>query len=163
MCSKHSTYGNQFISFVQLCPTVCNPMDCSTPGLLVHHQFPELADSHVHGIPNAIQPSHPLSSPSSWPSFLPSIRIFSNETVLCIRWAKYWSCSFSVSSSSAKSGLIPHNHGVMAEWAQEGLEEFKVRSGVSDDIYLVQDKEQWLRFAGAALKRYHRSRKEKPT
>ena len=85
LCSKHSPYGNQFISFVQLCPTVCNPMDCSTPGLLVHHQLPELAETQVHGIPDAIQPSHPLPSPSSWPSFLPSIRIFSNVAILCIR------------------------------------------------------------------------------
>ena len=51
----------------------------------------------------------------------------------------------------------------MAAWAQEGLEEFKVRSGVSEEIYLVQCKEQWLHVAGAALKRYHRSRKEMPT
>ena len=100
LCSKHSPYGIQFISFVQLCPTVCSLRNCSTPWFLVHHQLPELAESHVHGIPDAIQPSHTLSSPSSWPSFLPSIRIFSNEAVLCIRWTKYWSCSFSVSPSS---------------------------------------------------------------
>ena len=122
MCLKHSPYCNQFISFVQLCPTVCNPRDCSTPGFLVHHQLPELAETQVYGIPDAAQPSHPLSSSSPWPSFLPSIRIFPNETVLCIRWTKYWSCSFSVSPSSEQSGLIPHVHEVVTAWAQEGLE-----------------------------------------
>ena len=58
----------QFSSVSQLCPTLCNPMDCSRPGLPVHHQFPELAQTHVHGVGDDIQPSHPLSSPSS-PSF----------------------------------------------------------------------------------------------
>ena len=58
----------QFNSVSQLCPTLCNPMDCSRPGLPVHHQFPELAQTHVHGVGDDIQPSHPLSSPSS-PSF----------------------------------------------------------------------------------------------
>ena len=101
LCSKHSPYCNQFISFVQLCPTLCNPMcDCSTSGFLVHQQLAELAETQVHGIPNAIQPSNPLSYPSPWPSFLPSIRIFSSETVDCIRWTKYWSCSFSISPSN---------------------------------------------------------------
>ena len=48
LCSKHSPYGNQFISFVQLCMTVCNPRFCSTPGFLVHHQLPELAEIQIH-------------------------------------------------------------------------------------------------------------------
>src|SRR5574340_1048679 len=81
MCSKHPPYCNPFISVVQLCPNVCNPMDCSTPGFLVHHQLPELAETQVHRIPDAIQPSHPLSFPSPWPLYLPSIRIFSNDIV----------------------------------------------------------------------------------
>ena len=100
LCSKHSPYGNQFISFVQLCMTVCNPRFCSTPGFLVYHQLPELAEIQIHWILDAILTSHPLSTPSPWPSFLSSIRIFSNETVLCIRWTKNWSFSFSVSPSS---------------------------------------------------------------
>ena len=53
-----------FSSVVQSCPTLCNPMDCSMPGLPVHHQLPELAQPHVHRVGDAIQPSHPLSSPS---------------------------------------------------------------------------------------------------
>ena len=51
-------------SVAQLCPTLCDPMDCSTPGFLVHHQLPELAETHVHQVGDAIQPSHPLSPPS---------------------------------------------------------------------------------------------------
>ena len=58
----------QFGSVTQLCPTLCDPMDCSTPGFPVHHQFPELTQTHVHQVGDAIQPSHPLSSPSS-PTF----------------------------------------------------------------------------------------------
>ena len=54
----------QFSSITQSCPTLCNPMDCSTPGFLVLHHFPELAQTHVHRGSDAIQPSHPLSSPS---------------------------------------------------------------------------------------------------
>ena len=54
----------QFSSVTQLCPTLCNPMDCSMPGLPVHHQLPELAQTHVHRVGDAIQPSHPLSFPS---------------------------------------------------------------------------------------------------
>ena len=54
----------QFSSIAQLCPTLCNPMDCSTPGLPVHHQLPELAQTHLHRVADAIQPSQPLPSPS---------------------------------------------------------------------------------------------------
>ena len=53
-----------FSSVPQLCPTLCDPMDCSTPGFPVHHQLPELTQTHVHQVDDAIQPSHPLSSPS---------------------------------------------------------------------------------------------------
>ena len=80
-------------------------MDCSTPGLLVHHQLPELAQTHVHPIGDAIQPSHPLC-PLLLPSIFPSIRVFSNESVLHIRWPKYWSFSFSISPSKEHPGLI---------------------------------------------------------
>ena len=54
----------QFGSVAQSCPTLCDPMDCSTPGLPVHHQLPEFTQTHVHRVGDAIQPSHPLSSPS---------------------------------------------------------------------------------------------------
>ena len=60
-----STYF-QFSSVAQSCPTLCDPMDCSTPGFPVHHQLPELAQTHVHRIGDAIQPSHPLLSPFTY-------------------------------------------------------------------------------------------------
>ena len=81
-------------------------MDCSTPGLPIRHQLPELTQTHVHRISDAIQPSHPLLSPSP-PAFnLSVIRVFSSESVLRIKWSKYWSFNFSVSPSSEYSGLI---------------------------------------------------------
>ena len=79
-------------------------MHCSTPGFPVHHQLPELAQTHVRRVSDAIQPSHPLSSPLLLPSIFPSIRVFSNESVLRVRWPKYW--SFSISPSNEYSGLI---------------------------------------------------------
>ena len=82
------------------------PMDCSMPGFFVHHQLPELTQTHVHGVSDAIQPSHPLSSPLLLPSIFPSIRVFSSELVLSLRWPKYWNFSFSISPSSEYSGLI---------------------------------------------------------
>ena len=96
----------QFSSVAQSCPTLCNPMDCSMPGFPVHHQLLELAQTHVHWVSNAIQPSHSLSSPFLLPSVFPSIRLFSKESVLCIMWPKDWSFSFSISSSNEYSGLI---------------------------------------------------------
>ena len=64
----------QFSSVAQSCPTLCDPMDCSTPGLPVHHQLPELAQTHVHRVSDTIQPSHPLSSPSS-----PTFNLFQHQ------------------------------------------------------------------------------------
>ena len=81
-------------------------MDSSTPGFPVHHQLPELAQTHVHRVSDAIQPYHPLSSPSP-PAFnLSSISVFSNESVFRITWPKYWSFSFSVSPANEYLGLI---------------------------------------------------------
>ena len=169
-------FSSQFSSVAQSCLTLCDPMDCNTPGFPAHHQLLELAQTHVHQVGNAIQPSHPLSSPSPpalnlfipilhgniylirafshsvvsfvtsgtserqaslsitnfqsllklisiksvmpsnhlipcypllfLPSIFPSIRAFSSESVLRIRWPKYWSYSFSISPSSEYSGLI---------------------------------------------------------
>ena len=81
-------------------------MDCSTPGLPVCHQLLELARTHVHEVGDAIQPSHPVLSPSPPTSIFPSIRVFSSESALRIRWPKYWSFSFSISPSNEYSGLI---------------------------------------------------------
>ena len=81
-------------------------MECSTPGFPVQHQLVDLAQTHVHRVSDVIQPSHPLSFPSP-PGFnLSHIRIFSNESVLLIRWAKYWNFNFSKSPSNEYSGLI---------------------------------------------------------
>ena len=93
-------------SVAQSCPTLCNPMDCSTPGLPVHHKLLELAQTHVHWVGDAIQPSHPLSSLSPPIFNLPGIRVFSKKLVLRIGWPKYWSFSFSISPSNEYSGLI---------------------------------------------------------
>ena len=95
----------QFSSVAQSCPTLYNPMNCSTPGLPVHQQLPESTQTHVHWVSNAIQPSHPLC-PLLLPSIFPSIRVFFNESALRIRWPKYWNFSFSISPSNGYSGLI---------------------------------------------------------
>ena len=97
----------QFSSVTQSSPTLCDPMDCSSPGLPVHHQLPKFTQTHVHWVGDAIQPSHPLSSPLLLlPSIFPSTRVFSNKWVLRIRWPKYWSFSFKISPSNEHSGLI---------------------------------------------------------
>ena len=97
----------QFSSVAQSCPTLCGPMDCSMPGFPVLHCLPELAQTHVHWVIDAIQPSHLLLAPSPPASIFPSIRVFSKESVLCIKWPKYWSFSFSICASNEDSGLIP--------------------------------------------------------
>ena len=81
-------------------------MDCSTLGFPVHHQLRELTQTHVYQVGDAIQASHPLSSPSPPALNLSQNQGLSNESVLRIRWAKYWSFSFSISPSNEYSGLI---------------------------------------------------------
>ena len=92
-------FGDQSSSVDQSCPTLCNPMDCSRPGFPVHHQLSEC--TQTHGIKSVIPSNHlifcrPLLLP---PSIFVSVRVFSNESVLRIRWPKYWSFSFSISPS----------------------------------------------------------------
>ena len=97
---------HQFRTVAQSCPILCDPMNCSTPGLPVHHQLSEFTQTHVHRVGDAIQPSHPLFSPSP-PTFnLSQHQVYSDESVLHIRWSKYWSFSFSISPSKEYSGLI---------------------------------------------------------
>ena len=81
-------------------------MDCSTPGFPVLHYLLELAQTHVHRVSDAIQPPHPLLPLLLLPSIFPSIRVFSSESALHMRWAKYWSFSFSICPSNEYSGLI---------------------------------------------------------
>ena len=97
----------QSSSVTQRCPALCEPMDCSTLGFFVHHQLLQLTQTHVHWVGDAIQPSHPLSSPSP-PAFSLSQThwVFSSESVLHIRWPKYWSFSYSINLSNEYSGLI---------------------------------------------------------
>ena len=96
----------QFSSVAQSYPTLCDPMNCSMPGLPVHHQLPEFTETHIHWVSDAIQPSHSLPSPSPPALNLSSIRVFSNESAVCIRWPKYWRFSFNVSPCSEHPGLI---------------------------------------------------------
>ena len=96
----------QFSSVSQLYPTLCNPMECSTPDFPVHHQLPELTQMHIHSVGDAIQPSHPLSFLCLLPSIFPRIRVFSDRSVFHSRWPEYWSFSFSISPSCEYSGLI---------------------------------------------------------
>ena len=87
-----------FSHSVQLCLTLCDLMGCSMPGFPIHHQLTELTQTHVH-----LTLCHPLLLP---PSIFLSIRVFSNESVLPIRWSNYWSFSFSISPSNEYSGSI---------------------------------------------------------
>ena len=93
-------------SVSQSCPTLCDPVNCSMPGLSVHHQLPEFTQTHIHRVGDAIHPSHPLSSHSPPALIPPSIRVFSNESTLHMRWPKYWSFSFSISPSKEHPGLM---------------------------------------------------------
>ena len=92
-------------SVIQLCLTLCDPMNSSTPGLPVHQQLPEFTQTHPSS-----QWCHPAISSSVFPfsscPIPPSIRVFSNESTLCIRWPKYWSFSFGIIPSKEHPGLI---------------------------------------------------------
>ena len=98
----------KFSSVALSCLTLCHPLDSSMPGLPVHHQLPEFTQTHVHWVSDAIQPSHPLSSPS-----LPTFNHSQHQdlfkwvsSLLKCWWPKYWSFSFNISPSSEHSGLI---------------------------------------------------------
>ena len=107
---KHfSTFPRQSSSVTQSCLTVCDSMDCSTPGFPDHHQLLELAQTDVLQVgdpSNGLILCHPLLL---LPSDFPSISILSNESVFCIRWTKYW--SFSISASNEYLGLISSRIG----------------------------------------------------
>ena len=101
-----SWYLYQFSSVAQLCPTLCNPMDCNTPGLPVHHQLPEFTQTHIHRVTDAFQPSHPLSSPSP-----PALNLSQHQGLF--KWvsssnqvAKVLELQLSISLSNDYSGLI---------------------------------------------------------
>jgi len=96
-------------------------MNRSTPGLPVHHQLPEFTQTHVHRVGDAIQPSHPLSSLLFLPPVPPSIRVFSSESTLRMRWPKYWSFSFSISPSKEHPGLISFRMDWLDLFAVQGI------------------------------------------
>ena len=96
----------QFSSVTQSCLTLCYPMNRSTPGLPVHHQLLEFTETHVHQVSDAIQNLILCRPLLLLPSVFPSIRVFSNESALRIRWPKYWSFSFNINPSSKHLGLI---------------------------------------------------------
>ena len=96
----------QFSSVAQSCPSLFDPMNCSTPGLPVHHQLPEFTQIHVLEL---VMPSRHLILCRPFlllPQILPSSRLFSNESALLMRWPKYWSFSFSIIPSKEIPGLI---------------------------------------------------------
>ena len=102
---RWNSSSGHFRSVAQSCPTLCDPMNRSMPGLPVHHQLPEFTQTHVHRV---MPSSHLILCRTLLllPPIPPSIRVFSNESTLHIRWPKYWSFSFSISPSTEYSGLI---------------------------------------------------------
>ena len=107
-----ANHSVQFSSLTQSCLTLCDPMNCSTPGLPVHQQLPELTQTHIHPVSDAIESVMPsrhliLRRPLLLlPPIPPSIRVFPNESTLCMKWPKYWSFSFSIIPSKEIPGPI---------------------------------------------------------
>ena len=93
-------------SVAQSCLTLCDPMNCSIPGLPVHHQLLEFTQTRIHWVSDAIQPSHPLSSPCPLAPNPSQHQSFSSKSTLHMRWPKYWSFSFSIFPSKGHPGLI---------------------------------------------------------
>ena len=112
-----------FSSVAQSCPTLCEPMNCSTPGLPVHHQLPKFTQTHVHRVSDAIQPSHPLSRLLFLSPIPPSIRVFSNESTLCMRWPKYWTFNFNISPFNEHPGLVSFRMDWLDLLAVQGTQE----------------------------------------
>ena len=105
-CFLHLREFQSVSSVAQLCPTLCDPMNCCTPGLPVHHQLPEFTQTHVHQVGDAISHLILCCPLLLLPPVPPSIRVFSNESTLRMRWPKYWSFSFSIIPSKEHPGLI---------------------------------------------------------
>ena len=111
---RAETISILFTNFIQCCgvwlissvqPTLWDPMNRSTPGLPVHHHLPEFTQTHIHWVGDVIQPSHLCHPLLLLPPIPPSIRVFSNESTLCMRWPKYLSFSFSIIPSKVIPGL----------------------------------------------------------
>ena len=106
MITTISLSSVQLSSVIQSCPTLCDPMNCSTPGLPVHHQLLEFTQTPVHRVGDAIHPSHSLSSPSPPACNLSQHQGLFQEVSSSIRWPKYWNFSFSIGLPNVYSGLI---------------------------------------------------------
>ena len=119
LCSR--TNSVQFSSVAQSCPTLCDPMKRSTPGLPVHHHLPEFTQTHVHWVGDAIQPSHPLLSPSpTAPNPSQHQSLFQWVNLFRTRWPKYWSFSFSIIPSKEIPGLISFRMDCLGLLAVQG-------------------------------------------
>ena len=137
----HSNENNyfyvQFSSVTQSCPTLCDPMDCSTPGLPVHHELPSLLKlmsiELVMPSNHLILCCHLLLSPS----IFPSIRVFSNESALLIRWPKYWNFSFNICPSNEHSGLISFRMNWLDLLAVQGTFKSLLQHHSSKAIWLL--------------------------
>ena len=101
-CSSLRLHSVQFSSVAQLCPTLCDPMDCSTPGFPVHHQLPELAQTHVHQVGDAIQPFHPLSSPS-----LPAFNLSQHQGLFQV--SQFFASGGQNTGVSVSASVLPMN------------------------------------------------------
>ena len=119
-------------SVAQSCPTFCDPMDCRMPGFPVLHHLPELAQTHVHWVSHLIL-CHPLLL---LPSIFPSIRVFSIELALCIRWSKYWSFSFSICPFNEYLGLISFRIGWFDLFAVQGTRKSLLQHHSSKALFL---------------------------
>ena len=129
-------------SVTKSCPTLCDPMDCSILGFPVLHYLPEFAQTHVHWVSDAIQPSHPL--PSSAFTFNPSQHpVLSNKSALCIRLPKYWSFNFSISLSNVHSGLISFRIDWFDLLAVQGLSRVFSSTTVQKDKFFCVHPSVW--------------------
>ena len=107
-------------SVAQSCPTLCNPMNHSMPDHPVRHQLLEFTQTHVHWVGDAIRHLILCCPLPLLPPIPPSIRVFSNESTLCIRWPKYWPFSFSISPSNEHPGLISFRMDLLDLLAVQG-------------------------------------------
>ena len=129
-------FSVQFSLVVQSCPTLCDPMNCSMPGLPIHHQLQDFTQIQVHRVSDAIQPSHPLSSPFP-PAPNPSQhQSFSNESTLRMRWPKYWSFSFSIIPSKEYPGLISFRMDWLDLLAVQGILRIQVYIILNKNVQL---------------------------
>ena len=134
---------------------LCDPMNRSMPGLPVHHQLLEFTQTHVHRVSDAIQPSHPLSSPfPPAPNPSPSIRVFSNESTLHMRWPKYWSFSFRIIPSKEIPGLI--------SFRKDWLDLLAVRGTLKSLLQHHSSKASILRLSSQFNSHIHTWPQEKP-